>query len=203
MLAIINIISMLSKIIRYSLLFLLAGTLMAYDMPKGWIAGGSYHYQYDYVMGVVKKHGQNVATIRSVQNEVGGYGSMVQRLVSDNYKGKRARLTGLLKVRNVDQWAGLLMRIECKTIDPVTGNEKRKVISRDNMYNRFVHGTAGYTKCEIVLDVPDTASDIEFGARLTGPGQIWFDQLKFEVVGKEVPVTSSDLKEPTNLEFEK
>ena len=194
---------MLSKTVRYSLIFLLVTTLMSYDMPKGWRAGGTTPNFYE--MGIDDGAGQNrknAATIRSIRPDVRGSGVLEQRFASDNYKGKRLKLTGFLKTKNVTEWAGLMMKIEYKVMNPVTGKEQRKVISYDNMYNRFVNGTTAFTKYEIVLDVPDSSSDIEYGARLTGSGQIWFDQLKFEVVGKDVPVTYSELKEPTNLDFE-
>jgi len=201
---IINFIVMLPKIIRYSLLFLLIGTLMAYDMPKGWVVGGSNPN--DYEMGVdvgAGQNGKNAATIRSYRKEANGHGMLAQRIASDNYKGKRVRLSGYLKTKNVDKWAGLLITLEGKIINPKTGNEQVKMLTYDDMRSRFVNGTTDFTKYEVVMDVPDSCSDIVYGARLTGPGQIWFDGLKFETVGNDVPVTSSELKEPTNLDFDK
>ncbi len=195
---------MFSKIVQCSLLLFLVGALMSYDMPKGWIAGGTNPNQYE--MGIDEgagQNGKNAATIRSIREEAFGYGLLEQRFSSDNYKGKRLKLTGYLKTKKVSKWAGLVMKVLSKTINPVTGKEQRKVITYDNMYTRFVNGTTAYTKYEIVLDVPDSSSDIEYGARLTGAGQIWFDQLSFEVVGKDVPLTTSELKEPTNTDFDK
>ncbi len=201
-LPILNSIFMSSGFIRCSLLLLLAGGLMAYDMPKGWRIGGNRPN--DYEMGVEVgsgQNGKNAATIRSYRKEAYGYGVLEQRISSDNYKGKRIKLTGFIKTKNVDHWAGLLMKVESKCTNPVTGKEQRKIIAFDNMYNRLISGNTDFTKYEVILDVPDSASDIEYGARLTGAGQIWFDGLKFEVVGKDVAVTSSELKEPTNLDF--
>jgi len=103
----------------------------------------------------------------------------------------------------VDEWAGLVMKIEGKSINPKTGKEVATIISYDNMYSRLINGTNDFKKYEIVLDVPDSSSTIEFGGRLTGAGQIWFERLKLDIVDKDVPVTSSDLKEPTNLDFDK
>jgi len=195
---------MLSKITGYSLLFLLVVALMAYDMPKGWIKESSNPNAYE--MGIAHgagQNGKNAATIRSVMQGANGFGMLVQQFASDNYKGKRLKLTGFLRTKHVDKWAGLLMQVEGKIINPVTGKEERKVLTNDNMYNRFVSGTTDYTKYEIVLDVPDSSSDIVYGLRLTGSGQIWLDQVSFEVVGKDVPVTSSELNEPTNIDFDK
>jgi len=185
-------------------LFLLISTLMAYDMPKGWVA--SSYRPNEYEMGIAEgagENGKNAATIRSVRPDVVGYGRLMQTFSSEKYKGKRLKLTGYLRTKKVDKWAGLVMRVMGKTTNPVTGKEHKKLLSFDNMYSRFVSGTNDYTKYEIVLDIPDSATDIEYGARLTGPGQIWFDQLSFEVVGKDVPLTSAELQEPTNLDFDK
>ncbi len=79
------------------------------------------------------------------------------------------------------------------------------------MQDRPIKGTTGWTKYEIVLDVPAKASILAFGALLSGTGEIWFDNVTFEVVGDAVKSTGSingstpdyiqDV--PTNLDFEK
>ncbi len=70
------------------------------------------------------------------------------------------------------------------------------------MVNRPIRGTTNWTKCEIIMDVPENAGNISYGALLHGSGQIWFDNLVFETV-KPAPVIEARLKEPTNLNFEK
>jgi hypothetical protein len=66
----------------------------------------------------------------------------------------------------------------------------------------------------IVLDVPNNASIILYGALLRGTGQIWFDNLNFEIVTPAITTTGIEMetsnsesmshqKEPLNLEFEK
>jgi hypothetical protein len=61
-----------------------------------------------------------------------------------------------------------------------------------------------------VVDVPRNASRISYGALLGETGQIWFDNITFEIVDQTVPTTgifkrnkSTSLPEPTNLDFEK
>jgi hypothetical protein len=55
------------------------------------------------------------------------------------------------------------------------------------------------------LDVPEDATGIAFGILLSGPGQVWLNGTKFEIVGLEAPATSSNQKslpdKPVNLEF--
>ena len=63
----------------------------------------------------------------------------------------------------------------------------------DNMNGGAVSGTTDWKKYAIVLDVPDGATTLNYGAVLNGPGRIWYSGIKFEVVGNEVPVTRTKL----------
>ena len=83
----------------------------------------------------------------------------------------------------------------------------------DNMHDgskdRLIKGTTDWTNYEIVLYVPLKASNLGYGALLVGTGQIWFDNIKFEVVDSNVPTTGNEKlsllpsNEPVNLDFEK
>jgi hypothetical protein len=191
-----------THIFRFSII-VLAAIIMSYDMPKGWIAAGNKAQ--DYEMGTdpgAGHNGKNAATIRSVRRKIEGFGTLMQTFAADKYKGKRLRLTGYIKAADVEDWAALWFRVDGKTMNPVTGKNVRKVLSFDNMSTRPITGTQDYTKCEIVLDVPDSATYIAYGALLDGTGQIWFDNLKFDVVTTDVPVTSSKRTEPFNMDFE-
>ena len=48
----------------------------------------------------------------------------------------------------------------------------------------------GWTRYEIVLDVPANSFRISYGILLTGIGQVWVDDVQLEVVGDEVPTTA-------------
>jgi hypothetical protein len=75
----------------------------------------------------------------------------------------------------------------------------------DNMEPRAVKGTTDWTRYEIVLDVPTTAAALAFGVLLAGNGEVWMDDLKFDIVPSTVPVTGT--RGPRgglqNLDFEK
>ena len=49
--------------------------------------------------------------------------------------------------------------------------------------------TTGWKKYEIVLDVPQQATNLAYGALLDGTGEIWISDLSFETVDRNVPVT--------------
>lgn len=186
----------LTFILSVSILF-----LYSFDVPKNWFAAGSAPKSYD--MGIDEKAGQNgknAATIQSKKDKIKGFGTLMQNCNPDNYLGKRVRLTGFIKSENVEGWAGLWFRVDQKDSD--------YAISFDNMKNRSVTGTTEWTKYEIVLDVPLNATNLAYGALLSGTGKIWFDDLSFEIVDNSVPTTGEDsqslmpLSEPANLSFE-
>jgi hypothetical protein len=113
-------------------------------------------------------------------------------------------MSGMLKSKDVVEWSSFWFRIDQQGLD--------KALSFDNMHDgkidRSVKGTTDWTKSEIVLDVPNNASKLAYGALLVGTGQIWFDKTKFEIVDNTVPVTGGLTesmltdKEPFNLDFE-
>ena len=156
-------------------------------------------------MGIDKGSGQdgkNAATIKSVEEKIEGFGTLMQQSKPDKYIGKRIKMTGFLKAEKVNGWAGLWLRID------QTGSQKP--LSIDNMKDRKITGTSDWKKYEIVLDVPENASLIAYGALLDGTGQIWFDNLSFDIVDENVPLTVTHIgkeakmqSEPSNLDFEK
>lgn len=185
--------------------------LLSFDLPTGWFIAGSKPQSYE--MGIDRSTGQNSknsATIKSNENTIEGFGTLMQNFSPDKYIGKRIRLTGMLKTKDVSSWAGLWLRIDTKT--PI------KAVVFDNMHDgkkdKSVKGTTDWTKYEIVLDVPYNASNIAFGALLGGTGQIWFDNLNFEIVTPDILTTGIEMEtksstyatsknEPVNLDFEK
>jgi hypothetical protein len=80
------------------------------------------------------------------------------------------------------------------------------VLAFDNMQDRPIKGTSGWTRHEIVLDVAPEATFVSFGILLNGAGQAWIDDLSVDVVAKDVPLTGHALgaphKKPVNLDFE-
>jgi hypothetical protein len=98
------------------------------------------------------------------------------------------------KSDGIGNWAGFWMRVD---------EPQSNAISFDNMQDRPIKGTTGWTTYQIVLDVPENSSDIAFGLLLNGAGQVWLSNFHFEVVSNNVPTTGKanipDL--PVNLNF--
>ena len=194
------------QILTGVLLIGLTATLFSFDLPTGWFKAGSVPKSYD--MGVDKGAGQNggnAATIKSIDKKINGFGTLMQNCLPDNYLGKRVRMSGMVKTKDVSDWSGLWFRIDEKGSDKSLGFDNM----HDGKKDRSIKGTTDWTKYEIVLDVPLNASNLAYGALLVGTGQIWFDNIKFEVVDNSVPTTGEGKealmprKEPVNLDFEK
>ncbi|HCS19171.1 MAG TPA: hypothetical protein DIW47_01175 [Bacteroidetes bacterium] len=180
-------------------------TLFSFDLPTGWFIAGGDPGSYD--MGIDKGSGQdgkNAATIKSTAKKIKGFGTLMQNCKPDNYLGKRVRMSGLVKTKDVSDWAGLWFRIDQKGTNESLGFDNM----HDGKTDRSIKGTTDWTRYEIVLDVPLHSSNLAYGALLVGTGQIWFDDMKFEVVDTSVPTTGKDQddympkKEPVNLDFE-
>jgi len=165
------------------------------ELPTGWLRWGnkwtSYEMQVDFGQG---QEGRNALTIKSVEERIDGFGTIMQNFLPEKYLGKRIRLTGYLKTENVKGYAGFWMRVDKE--------DSKKPLSFDNMSERGIKGTTDWNQYEVVLNVPEGASNIAFGAILKGTGQLWFDKLNIEEVPLSVPVTGKVRAEP-NLDFEK
>jgi hypothetical protein len=113
--------------------------------------------------------------------------------MADNYQGKRVRFSAYVKANHVNTWAGLWMSM----VGPAG-----KLLGYDNMQDRSIRGTSDWQKYEVVLDVPENSVYISYGVLVVGQGEVWFDDVQFETVGDDVPVTDLYHQEPLNLNFE-
>ena len=108
-----------------------------------------------------------------------GMGSYIQIFDAADYRGKRMRFSAVVKTENVEDWAGLWMRVDAT----------EKIAAFDNMQNRPIRGTQAWAKHSLVLDVDSKAVNIRVGILLTGRGAVWINDARFEEVGADVPVT--------------
>jgi hypothetical protein len=136
------------------------------------------------------------AVTRACVESPQGFGTLMQEVLPDDYRGKRVRLAAWVRTEAVTRWCGLWMRVD--------GANKR-VLAFDNMESRPIRGTAGWTRHEVVLDVAAEAELVAFGVILDGTGAAWIDEVTFEVVGTDVPTTGQGFpaasRIPRNLDF--
>lgn len=172
-------------------------------LPQHWTIGGTHPQDYD--MGV--DEGEGCALIRYrhtltepiAPNEAAGFGTLMQTVAADAFRGKRLRLSASLKAEDVGGSATLWLRVDA---------EKGRVIAFDNMENRqtggALSGTKDWTKRSIVLDVPQEAVTVNFGFYLRGTGSVWTRGLELSEVDASVPATQDAAPhkpKPMNLDF--
>lgn len=170
------------------------------QLLKGWQLSGSHPFNYQ--MGIDREifhKGKASGFLKSVTvQSQGEFATMMQQFKAEKFLGKRIKLSGFIKTKDVGGFCGFWMRV-----DDALGD----VLQFDNMSDRPVVGNSEWNHYSIVLDVPENSVVIAFGVLLSGNGQVWIDELKFEEVDKETPTTNIDfsadlLDEPTNLSFE-
>ncbi|HEY0802250.1 MAG TPA: hypothetical protein VGD54_15540, partial [Steroidobacteraceae bacterium] len=168
------------------------------EIPSGWIVAGSAPKDFEFSRDSNEAwQGHNSALIAARSGVVSnGFGTLMQTISAENYRGGRWRLSGYLKTRDAAR-AQMWMRVDATD---------RNVVSFDNMDDRPITGTTDWTRYEIVLNVPSNSVDVAFGFLLTQGGKVWGSNFKLEKTDTSIPVTSAAPairpKEPLNLDFE-
>jgi hypothetical protein len=148
---------------------------------NGWFLAGSNPE--DYEVGIDQNqrfHGKRTRYIKSRKSSR-GFGTVMQMFNANLYSGKRLMLAGNAQSAGVAQWAGFWMRVD---------GPNNKVLTFDNMADRPIGGTRGWTEYQVVLDVPDDSANIAFGLLLSGAGQVWMADIRLEIVSLNVPTTN-------------
>jgi|SRR5271157_5668609 len=166
------------------------------SVPRGWILAGSKPAEYEVGVDASQAYqGHASAYLKSRETSVDGFGTLMQSMNADQYKGKRVRLSGLVKSEEVLGWAGLWMRVD----------QGKSMVAFDNMQDRAIKGTTSWQRYDVVLDVPKDATGISFGILLAGTGELWLSGTRFDVVEMETPVTKPHdtmiPDKPVNLDF--
>ena len=89
-------------------------------------------------------------------------------------RGKTIAFTGWIKTEDLDGNASLWWRAD-------GGDES---IAFDNMADRSPNGTTDWRQYEVELEIPEEATNINFGVLLSGSGSAWFDDLSVAIDGK-------------------
>lgn len=148
-----------------------------------WFAAGSHPTDYDMGGNPAVEHGsEEGGYITSKESQTEGFGTWMTKMDPAKYLGKRLRISGYVKTKEVKNWAGLWMRID---------GPDSTTLSFDNMQNRPIKGTTNWKNYSIVLDVPENSAGIYYGILLDGRGQALVDGLQIETVSNEVPTTHS------------
>ena len=167
-------------------LSLVASGAIGQELPKGWFKAGNKPNDYTMTIDRETRHsGKASASLKNTASgTTSGFGTLMQTFSADVFRGKRVRFSGYVRSQGVADWAGLWMRVDGPRGVP---------LAFDNMQKRAIKANAEWARYEIVLDVPESAQEIAFGLLLSGKGQVWMDDLNFEVVGNDLPTTGESM----------
>ncbi len=159
----------------------------ARGIPEAWGGGGEgYELASDTEVTKTGKRSGRIRHTGSTKGSSRGFGSLTQCIEAEKYRSQRVRYRGYLRTEKaVTGRAAFWMRIE---------GADDGVIAFDNMRGQRVHGTTEWKQHEVVLDVPAEAVTMCFGMLLKGDGSAWVDDLKIEIVGKDVPITGTPMR---------
>jgi hypothetical protein len=150
-------------------------------LPAPWFLTGTLPA--DYELGLLPEdvsfEGHRVVRLR-LRSEVAapaGFGALMQSIAATRYRGCRVRFSATVRAQDVTGWAGLWLRID----GPVGPR------ALDNMQDRAVRGSTVWSPAAVVLDVPEHATSLHFGALLDGAGAVDIARPQFEEASDAVP----------------
>jgi hypothetical protein len=175
----------------------LAGMSVAHaDLPVGWYMAGSAPKDYEASIDKTTAATGKSSALIVAKPSASGFGTLMQNLAADAFRGHRWRLTGYMRTEDALR-AQMWMRVD--------GADPQKTLAFDNMDWRPVQGTTPWRRYEIVLDVPKESIGIAYGFFLMQKGKVWGDGFKFERVDTSVPTTAAPAvmpRAPVNSDFE-
>lgn len=172
-------------------------------LPEGWFITGNTE-QTNYRIGLDPAQ-TGTALIECRFHREGGivlrddhYGVLMQSIQADEHRGRRVRLSAVLKADDADA-GSIWMRVD---------KSEGEVLQFDNMMTRetdgALKGSTGWLARSIVLDVPTEAASIHYGLLLQGYGRISARSFRVEAVDEKVsptPRRRNYLPRPTNLDL--
>jgi hypothetical protein len=112
---------------------------------------------------------------------------------AQGYAGKRLRFSGQIRSEGVNTWAGLFMDVVPKggALVQLKGGLEggEAILPPPGAAGQAPH--KAWQDVSVVVQVPATVNTVHLGLALVGEGQVWARKLHFEVVGSEVPLTST------------
>ncbi len=122
-------------------------------------APGEYDLQAD---GVATNPQGATLTLRAMSASQSRAAAVTSTIGTDGLRGRRLTLVGELLTREVTGGASLWMRVD----------EGTTMLFLENGMDRPQQGTGDWTRREVALPIPDTATRVAFGLLLQGPGEV-------------------------------
>jgi hypothetical protein len=158
-------------------------------MPLGWMPAPLspekvYEVGVDPSMDEPGRHSLSVQSVGTRDRlEIGGVTQ-----TGMGYAGKRVRFSAQVKTADSDTWAGLVLSNKLVFLMGLSAGDA------DTMAH-FFGAAAGpdWQTVSVVVDVPNGGGWITASLVLVGNGKVWARDLKFDLVGPDVPVSTSKI----------
>ena len=108
--------------------------------------------------------------------------SLEQWFDPSQFRNQRIRVSGYMRSNNISK--NVLLRVVAKS-----GNARAANLAE--IPTGTVRGRQTWQEYSLVVDVPRDSLYISVSMSLEGEGEVWFDDLKVEIVDKSVPLTGS------------
>jgi hypothetical protein len=140
--------------------------------------------------------GQRSLSIKSLVKLNPAYVSYgIAQQSAQGFAGKRLRFSGQIRSEGVSTWAGLFMDESAKgSALGILGNGLDLGGGEATLPPSGAAGQEPFKAWQdvsVVVQVPATVNTVTLGLALVGEGKVWARKLHFEVVGPEVPITST------------
>jgi len=143
---------------------------------KGWTFGEGPSQNFDRGIDTnMVYQGHPSFFIKTKEGATEGKAGLQQSFTADEYRGKRLRLSGLLKTENVERGTGLRLQIE----------GVNATLRQANVKEHALQGTHDWTRRELEVDVPQESISVGLGLLLVGRGQVWLSDVQLEVVDED------------------
>jgi len=144
-----------------------------------WHLAGSRPGNYDMRVAPGRgPRGHPAAVLRSTAVEPGGFASMTNAAPGAPWRGRQVRVSANLRGVDISGGGGVWLRVDGPGTD-------LPYLAFANMWDRKVVGTVEWRLYHVVVDVPDRAARVAWGAYLNGSGELSVSDLRFEAVRSE------------------
>src|SRR5258707_15668173 len=99
-----------NKIFANVLLVSIMVALLSFDIPNGWYKRGTASEKYD--AGIAKgegENGKNAGTIKSIADQIDGFGTLSQDIKPDKFLRKKIKFSGYVKSKDVISYGMLFL----------------------------------------------------------------------------------------------
>jgi hypothetical protein len=150
-----------------------------------WLRDGTYPAGFDIRLEEKDAYGGKAsAYIKADPNLINPSDSagLEQWFDPSQFRNQRIRVTGYIKSSNVSR--NVLFRVVAQSADLRSGNVAQ-------LAEGTIYGRSDWQQYSLVVDVPRDSLYISIMMSLEGQGEVWFDDLKIEIVDMSVPLTGS------------